>query len=149
MLSTTFLFLVFFAIFVINVDSFLVIRRSRHRRANRRRQRERAQALALDLKNKCDFANKIFPALPNTSPAEPIKSLKYIYDRDPKMDLWVFQKLNCLPPPPLTRIEIFNVFKIFATAFYCYLWLLFNIWLFKIIIGLVISFIRILYYCMV
>ena len=59
-------------------------------RANRKKARR-------DFARKCIYANEKFPIARDTCHARPTWNFKHIYDADPDVELWMFQRYNCLP----------------------------------------------------
>ena len=119
MLSTIFLFVLFLSAMIASTQAYRVHVSGGRARGRRRRSAAniavalKKQASYLDHKNHCAYANHVFPVFPETSPALPPKDFRYIYDHDPVVDLWEFQKRHCIPPPPLTTMEvILNTLKV-------------------------------------
>lgn len=66
-----------------------------------------ARNVERETKAKCEYANKVFPILPNTCSAPPILNFKNIYSEDRVVSLWNFQQKNC----------IFRVSEVFLLLF--------------------------------
>jgi hypothetical protein len=102
------------------VDGFV---RGRFVKMNRRRQSRKAARS--DFARKCIYASEKFPIAGYTCPARPNWNFKYIYGADPDVELWTFQRYNCLPRDDLERPSTGFV-VLFYMAVFVLVWIAFT-----------------------
>jgi hypothetical protein len=97
--------------------------RGRFVTVNRRRQSRKAARS--DFARKCIYASEKFPIVRDTCPARPNWNFKYMYGADPDVELWMFQRYNCLPRDDLERPSSGFV-VLFYMAVFALIWIVFT-----------------------